>query len=521
MNRKLAKFRYQISALSGLAAGGVFSFGLPSVLLPLFILPYFLIFVASPKILNLKQSLKFSGLFFFSFFLVVLGWFLEVDATLLAGLDEKYAGLFLALCLVIMAVVLALACLPMGYVLYKLQSRLKTPSLKTAAILASAWVVLEWFRSVVFAAFLYAPGASIGDYWNFGSLGLGLISSPAGYLSRIIGMYGLSALAVVCSISLAWALGKRYKPLVWVLVFTFIGSLASYSLITPENTSQPLKASVLQREGLYTDLDGPSAAIKYKDDSPKALIVLSEYSAVHIAGNEAFSKRYVENRLSEDGVSIDLSADFISKPRYSLLEARSSKGEIIDLQTKQLLIPTGEYLPGILQLFYKLTAQNRINDSFADTRQLLRGQPPHPIYTKHVTIAPVACSGILGRNIYRQLVNDGGEVLTNSASLLIFSGSESYFRQSLQMARFHAIANDRTYIQASMGAPAFAIDNKGNYIVAPEGKKTTFIDFEFQPNDYKTVYTRFGEWPLLLSGTVMAVLALARVNQSLKNRRKS
>lgn len=521
MDRELARFPYQVSAVTGLAAGGVYSFGLPPVLLPLFILPYFLIFVRSPKTISLKSSLKISAVFFFCLLFTVLIWFLDTDVTLLAGLGSRYASLFLGLCLVIMASVLTLACLPLGFVMYRLQNQLKTPSLGVLLVIASAWVVIEWLRSLVFAIFLYAPGASIGDYWNFGSLGLGLISSPVGYLSRFVGMYGLSGLAVMYSLCLVWAFDKSYKPLLLLLGLTTIGSIISYTLLVPDNTKPPISASVLQREGSFADLDGNGAAIKYLDESPKDLIVLNEYSTVHLAGNEAFSKKYVENRLSAGGISLDVFANFASADeRHSALETRGKNGKIVDSQTKQLLIPTGEYLPAILQLFYKTTGQSRINSSFAESRKLLRGQPPRVIHSEHLAIAPVACSGILGRNIYRQLVNDGGQVLTNSASLLIFNNSRSYFRQSLQMARFHAIANNRTYIQASMGASAFVIDSDGNYIIAPEDKKTAFVDFEFQPSDYKTPYTRFGEWPLLASGVVLAGFTGLGFQKRIKNRRK-
>lgn len=142
------------------------------------------------------------------------------------------------------------------------------------------------------------------------------------------------------------------------------------------------------------------------------------------------------------------------------------------------------------------------------TRRLEKGQPPRIVKAERFVVAPVACSGILGRNIYRKLVNDGGQVLTNSASLLIFNGSKSYLRQSHQMARFHAIANNRTYIQSSKGAPAFVVDSNGHYLVAPEDNKTSFIDFDFEPKSTKTLYTRIGEWILVSSWIIVTIFLL-------------
>ncbi len=154
-----------------------------------------------------------------------------------------------------------------------------------------------------------------------------------------------------------------------------------------------------------------------------------------------------------------------------------------------------------------------LNENFIKTRQLQKGRSPEVFPNGNVTIAPVACSGILGRNIYRQLVNDGGMVLTNSASLLIFNDSKSYFRQSLQMARFHAVANSRTYIQASKGAPAFVIDSTGDYIVSPGSPETKFIDFSFRPQTKKTPYTILGEWVLASSLLFLSALLAYRILQ--------
>ncbi len=508
MKYNFSNYKFCVATLSGLAVGGVYSFGLPAPFLPLLLLPFLLIFSEQKKALRFKETLKVCALFFFSYYTVVLVWFLDTDVTLLAGLDPQYAKVFLGLCVLIMSLVLTLASLPAGLVMHQLQNRLKKPDLWSVLVLSSTWAVIEWARSMAFSLFLYATGGSIGDYWNFGSLGLGLISTQFGFLSRLVGMYGLSMLVVCIAMTLVWALKKHYKPLLAVLLVSALASYLSYFVHTPSSTLSPISASVLQREGHLTDISG-DIGIVYKQETPKDLIVLTEYSAAHLPGNEQFLDTYINNRLSDSGVSIDVSADFTKTGvRYGTLEVRNHKNELIDTQTKQLLIPTGEYLPGILQTFFKLTGQNNINTSFDATRRLYRGDPPSVIRTNNLSIAPVACSGILGRNIYRQLVNDGVQVMTNSASLVVFSGSKAYFRQSVQMARFHAVANQRTYIQASMGAPAFVIDEAGKFIVAPKDTETGFIDFEFTPENNKTFYTKFGEWPLLASATILGLFVL-------------
>ncbi len=490
--------------LSALLAGCVFAFGFPWFVLPAALAMFFWILVGQ-ETKSFKHSLWFTGLFFWLYYALVLGWFLDTDISLLAGLDSKTGPFVLWFCLVVMSSVLTLASLPFGAVTFYFRSRLKRPDIVALVTLIFSWALVEWLRSLVFSVFLYAPESSVGDYWNFGSLGLGIVSTPLGYFSRIVGMYGLSMLVVAIGITLFWASKKHYKPLVLVVLLAVAGSVTGFNMV-PKETLQPIEARLLQGDSQFGG-QTTAVAIRNKSQNKKDLIVLPEYSRLYDTENKNFTTEYVTSQLSNRGVVLDVSANFTNAgSRKSFLLTRD-KNTIVDSQTKRLLIPTGEYLPSIVTEFYRLTGQSEISDKFAQTRKLEKGESPHVITTKSLTIAPVACSGILGRNIYRRLVNDGGNVLTNSASLATFAGSDSYFRQSVQMAHFHAVANNRTFIQATIGAPAFVIDGNGSYILEPDGSATEFADFSFTPKNHTTFYTKYGDWPLMLSVVYMAGFA--------------
>jgi apolipoprotein N-acyltransferase len=487
--------------LSALAAGSVFALGLPWFLLPVALTVFFWVTLSSEKTLSLKRSILLTGLFFWLFYATVLSWFLDTDISLLAGLENGQGPLVLGFCFIVMTTLMTIVSLPLGATLYVLQSRLKRPDAIGLIALASVWVLIEWLRSLVFSAFLSAPEASIGDYWNFGSLGMGIISTPLGYSSRIVGMYGLSILVVALGLTVYWASKKSYKPLVIVILIAASCSVLSY-LLSPTMTTESYEARLLQGDSQFSGQE-ESAPIRNMSAAQKDLIILPEYSRMYDTENIDFTEKFVTNQLSDDGLVLDVTADFTNpEPRYSYLIARD-KERVVDTQTKRLLIPTGEYLPNIVKFLFTIGSQTEIIDDFARSRKLEKGEHPHIVATKKFKIAPVACSGILGRNIYRQLVNDGGEVLTNSASLATFAGSKSYFRQSMQMAKFHAIANNRTFIQATIGAPGFVIDNNGRFILEPDGINTEFADFSFTPNNEKTFYTRHGDWPLMLSVVFM------------------
>lgn len=511
------KQTYALVGVSGILAGGVFSFGFPSLLLPVFVLPYFYLAVYATK--RLRHSLILSVVFFLAFYTTVLIWFIDVDMPAISGVGSRYVSLILGLCVLIMATVLTLVSMPFGFVLHGLRNKLRSPNLWPLIVVAATWVVIEWARSLAFALFLYAPEATIGDYWNFGSLGLGLTSSPFGYASRIVGMYGLSFLTVGLSLSIIWTIARKYWPMALVLTVSIILSLAGFLVAGSHDNRPKISASVFQQSTESNRINN-YAPIKYKSDDPKDLIVLHEYSETFLPHKQDFASKYVTNRLGSQGVSIDVSADFNKTDgRFNVLEVRNKQSALMDTQTKGLLIPTGEYMPLVLQKFFSVTGNQKINDNFDMSRGLDKGQPPRVVTSDRFTLAPVACSGILGRNIYRALVNDGGQVLTNSASLLVFSSSQAYLRQSYQMARFHAVANDRTYIQSSKGAPAFVIDNKGGYLVPPEESTTMFIDFDFTPRSNKTIYTRFGEWALPASLLIVISFLLRNSLPLLKYRR--
>lgn len=495
---------------SGTVAGLVFAAGWPGWLLSIALLPWF--YYASQPKTNWYQGLWLAVWFFLPFHAVVLSWFLDTNVSSLIGAGPGMALFAQIFSWLLMTVILTLCTLPLGYVVYRLRPLAARPVPFTWLLLPAAWVLCEWLRSIGFSLFLYGRGATIGDYWNFGSFGLGLMNTPLAYLSRLIGMYGLSFLTVLLTLALGRALFRRkYNPFAFVLASTLVLSLLVVLVTNRQNRTDskapPHPASVLQRSiDLASDYRADTP-IRNRSADKKDLIVLPEYSEAFDPGATVFSDTFVTQRLAIGGISVDVDRGRTQK-WYGTLEFRDYRGQVVHHNTKQLLIPTGEYLPYIFTSFYQLTGQQHIVDRFEEYRRVYKGDPPAIYRTPQFIVGPVACSGILGRPIYQKLTRDGATVLTNSASLVDFNGSKSYFRQSILMARFHAIANNRLFIQSTRGAPAFVLDNDGRYIVRPAGSDTRFIDFSFHSLSAKTIYTRVGEWPLLGSFGIVGVVVL-------------
>jgi len=489
-----------VLGLCGVLAGAVFSWRLTPWVLPGLLSPLLYGFMYSKKTPSFRTSLLLGLSFFVPFHAAVLSWFLDADISGLAGISSDVGFLASVISLCLMVSVTTAAMLPLIIVLYTSRSLFQNKVALGLLSTATAWVVSEWLRSLGFGAFLYGSGASIGDFWNFGSLGLAFMNTPLAYAARFIGMYGLTFIIVIVAGTIANAARTRdFRPLLGVTISFCI--LSGLGFLVYGSSTATRNGSVLQ---LKSAPQGQMPEIQTDNFSPdkKDMIVLPEYSYIYEGTDPDFAANYINRRLADNGVIINVS-DGDQPTRFGTIEFRGNNGQILHSQTKELLIPTGEYLPVIFVSFFNLTGQSRVVDNFNATRQLARGQAPEVYKNSILVIGPVACSGILGRNIYRGLTRDGAQVLTNSASLLTFNGSRSYFRQSLQMARFHAIANNRTFIQSTKGGSAFVLNEDGEFLVSPNGNDTKFIDFRFGLSDEKTAYTSFGDWPLLLSTVIV------------------
>lgn len=500
IGRRISSHPITISGISGCVAGLVFSFGLPAYFLILALIPFFYYFDARER-LSATKSIVIILSFFIPFYAVVLSWFVDSDTSGLVGLSREMSLFASGISLLIMTVVLTIVHIPFALGMHRIQRLLRQSPVYASILISSMWVVSEWAASLAFSIFLYGSGGSIGDYWNFGSFGLAIMDTPLSYASRIVGMYGLSFLTVMTAGAIYVSFTRKRYTFLITLVASLVSLVILGSYLFGSGTGSTLQGSVLQIKSTDSDYTLGAPVENYSKEQ-KDVIVLPEYSKVFEHGHELFAEQYVSKRLKTDGISIDVTEG--SKDKwYGTLEFRDSTGKLIKEQTKELLIPTGEYLPAVLTTFYNNTGQSELVQHFDKSRRVEKGSPPEVFSSDDLTVGPVACSGILARNIYRQHTSNGAMVLTNSASLAYFNGSKSYYRQAMLMARFHAIANSRPFIQATLGAPAFVLDANGSYIVEPTDSRTTFIDFDFQSSKNKTPYTKTGEWVLLFSGFVM------------------
>lgn len=332
-----------------------------------------------------------------------------------------------------------------------------------------AWPLAEVLRSYLVALLSYGPGGSLSPNYNFGSLAVTAAGTPLVYLSRIVGFYGLSLVILLCAIALYFLIVKR-SYLLPSLALIVIVALCTFSWHLG-NGSTPRTIRVASVH-LATTSNLKNWPVVSLPEANTDLLVLPEYSEFE----KNIDKDQLLSRLSADGIAVTSVAVGNSPTAANRLRFYARNGAVAQEQDKTLLIPTGEYLPYVIQIFLKVTGQQTVNESFTDGQQIAPGAgSPQAYRGSKVTYGALVCSGVLSLTEYRDLTKQGSDILTNSASLSFLSNSSFYYRYARNMARFQAVSNDRPLVQSSRGGESFIMDRQGKIITLTSGDKNALI----------------------------------------------
>jgi apolipoprotein N-acyltransferase len=167
-------------------------------------------------------------------------------------------------------------------------------------------------------------------------------------------------------------------------------------------------------------------------------------------------------------------------------------------------------MPYIIEALLRVTGQSEALELNKVTQNVKKGEKTEPpVSVAGKTIGALACSGAIAPELYRSMVVQGAEVLTNSASLGTFTNAPLYHAQTRQMARFNAIANARPYVQASTGAYSYAIDSNGKFVFRTTKTGLNHQFLSIQTNKAYTWYSKLGEW-VVLASLILTITLLVR-----------
>lgn len=315
-----------------------------------------------------------------------------------------------------------------------------------------------------------------------------VMMTPLGFLSRLFGYFGTSALVGAGLFVLfrrQWKAGILYWSAVFVLALC-----AWLPYRVPSGTEfTALIVSETVDQQVAIDLAGVD------------FVLLPEYGV---------SQERLATLAEQDGARTVFSGSRESSTdagKVNLLVYGNADQGITREYPKSRLIVFGEYLPFGVDLYLR-SLQPSVYDEFQRERSTVKGQAVFEPYevSDGVIVGNAVCSSIMHPNDYRRLTQQGATFLANSAALEIFGGSRVYGMYHNGFARFAAVANARPFLQSANGWQAFALDHNGRALRAVEPIGSAAVTAT--TNTKATPYTLLGEWVAFLGVVVMCITIL-------------
>jgi len=350
-------------------------------------------------------------------------------------------------------------------------------------LLPFAWALAELVRSYSLALFFIGPGSSLSPNWNFGALGLAMTATPFAFLGRFVGLYGLSAVAVVINIAIYLTIIKRFKLAVSVMGVVLVLNFVAWRLYAPSSNHY------LHVVAVYLHNDGGSLNPWGSIDLPPKdtdVLALPEYS--HFFENPHYQE-FAEANFADNTAIVTTQVSKGASPVSNNLTYYSNRTGFVSVQSKTFLAPYGEYLPYSATELLKAVGQQAALTRFRHDDQVRKGKKPEQVVTVNgIKIGGLACSGVLNLNEYRRLAHEGADVLTNSASLSLLETAGLYRVQEMYQNRFHAIANAKPFVQSARSGEAYIISSDG-HVIASASDKSRLLEATVPVQSKRTVYS--------------------------------
>ncbi len=467
----------------------------------------------------------FSGLVFFG---ISLNWLFATLPLDWAGIQSSVASTVIFGCVWVCIIIgFALPWGIFGVGLRFLHTQTRT-ALVYASCAAAVWVVCEYARSFVFGLLWVAPGQSvIGPDWTFSSITFLFAHTPAVAFARWGGMHlidflvalmgaflyvllvrfwehkkfflaGASAVAVLGGFFLT-AYGMQWLDSVYIYPLKRIAQAPKVKVaVLNMNFSKRLYFSPEERQKKYDVVVSLLKSIPEKIDIA-VLPEIAEFTSQGIRDPVLLEKMRSDDILLVDHGYSARSGQSIPQTIYW----RAGSG-VFAFQTKELLMPGGEYLPWVLVEGLRLAGQGLVVDAYQGTRTVYKGVKVPVVQDRLGVFSSILCSEMMSPRIIRRSARAGAQVFFAQTSDAIFQGNDYYLNQMLAMARLRAVETGRFIARSSnAGIPAF-IDPYGRIVSSlPKGEGVLVDDIPLLA--YQTPYTRFGDWPVLASALFLVL----------------
>jgi len=356
--------------------------------------------------------------------------------------------------------------------------------------LPALWLLCEWWRGWFISGFPWL------------SLGYSLVDSPLAGYAPLLGVYGLSGLALwqAGALLAAWrgGVGLRVGVAIASLMLWGGGSLLrGVAWTVPRGEPVPvavLQGAIPQDEKWQTDNLEPTK-LRYRalnDQSGGARLVIWPESAIPELANE-MARYLADIQASSRGRGADVIMGVIrvadnGQDYYNSILALTGGVAFYD---KRHLVPYSEYLPvpGFVRHWLRL-----MNLPYADFTA--GNELQAPMVAAGLRFAPTVCYEDGFGSAQLALVR-GADALVNVTNDAWFGRSPARY-QHLQIARMRALETGRYLLRAANDGLSVIVGPRGEVLAKAPEFQPAVLRGTVVPMGGLSPYARAGNWPVLV-----------------------
>ena len=365
----------------------------------------------------------------------------------------------------------------------------REPVWRFAAGLPALWLLLEWSRGWMLSGFPWL------------SLGYSLIDSPLAGYAPVLGVYGLSGLALwqAGGLLAAWRGGTRLRVVVLAcLLLLWCGGYLLGRIAWTAPSGEPVPVAILQgaipQDEKWQLENIEPTKMRYRalnDQSGGAKLVVWPESAVPELAND-IARYLADIQASSRGRGADVVMGALrladnQKDYYNSVLALTDGVAFYD---KRHLVPYSEFLPvpPFVRKWLRL-----MNLPYADFTAGGEHQPP--LVAAGLKLAPSICWEDGFGSAQLRLVR-GSDALVNVTNDAWFGRSPARY-QHLQITRMRALEAGRYLLRAANDGISVIIGPRGEVLARAPEFQPAVLRGTVVPMGGLSPYARAGNWPVL------------------------
>jgi apolipoprotein N-acyltransferase len=430
--------------------------------------------------------------FWFGFGQFAVGtWWLYISLNILGGLWPPLAILMM----LIMVAAIAVFTAATGYLTVRLAPA--SGPIRWLMLFPAIALLAEWLRGWVLSGFPWM------------SLGYSQTESFAGSLAPVTGVYGISWLILVFAGLLVCACRAAGRQRWFAAVSLMLLTACVYLLDGYEWTrvsGEPMQVRLVQgaipqeRKWLPEQLQPTLELYRElsRSEPPPDLIVWPEAAVPALPFEVKDYLQELHDELVAQDSQLFLGILTFDVDNGEFLNTLWAVGEEEGKYYKRHLVPFGEYFPVPDFIRHLLRLMNLPSEDISPGAAV-----QEPLFAKGVPVAPTICYEIAY----------GSEQLGffPQAQLLVNVSNDAWFGdtiapyQHLQINQFRARESGRYMLRATNTGITAVIDPAGQVIGRVPQFEPGFVDATVYPRSGYPPYLRFGNWPVLILASLLAL----------------